>query len=154
MDPYARSIIEREHIKQRKRSYIRKANLDRRMRRQELGRECRERELLKREGGHSYKSSYFGSETFSERIIKRPSRTRRPRTRRITTTSNTKMTTARGKGVKRRNDDLAQLSISFHLTLHRTLRIQWVIVPTLYAIYATKDNPQRLYTGRYQDGQR
>ena len=62
MDPYARSIIEREHIKQRKRSYIRKANLDRRMRRQELGRECRERELLKREGGHSYKSSSFGSE--------------------------------------------------------------------------------------------
>ena len=77
MDPYARSIIEREHIKQRKRSYIRKANLDRRMRRQELGRECRERELLKREGGHSYKSSSFGSETFSERIIKRPSRNKK-----------------------------------------------------------------------------
>ena len=107
-----RSIIKREHTKQKKRSYFRKANLDRQMRRQKLDRERRERELLKRKGGHSYKSSSFGSETFSEPIIKRPSRTRRPRTRRITTTSTTKMTTARGKGVKRRNDDHTQLSIS------------------------------------------
>ena len=82
------------------------------MRRQKLGRGRRERELLKREGRHSYKSSSFGSEKFSEPIIKGPSRTKRPRTRRISTTSTTRMTTARGKGVKRRNDDLAQVSIS------------------------------------------
>ena len=58
-----RSIIKREHTKQKKRSYIKKANLHRRVRRQKLGKERREKDLLRLEGGHSYHSSSFGSET-------------------------------------------------------------------------------------------
>ena len=102
-----RSIIKREQTKQKRRSYIRKANLDRRTRRQKLGKERRKRDLIRLEGGQSYKSSSFGSETFSNLPKKRPSRTRRPRGR------PTKVTPARDKGVKRRHDDLAQVSSSY-----------------------------------------
>ena len=102
-----KSIMKREQTKQKSRAYFRKANLNRRMRRQKLGKERRERE-----GGHSYQSSSFGSETFSKLTKKIPSRPRRPRARRLTTASPTEVTPARTKGVKRRHDDLAQVSIN------------------------------------------
>ena len=89
-----------------------KANLDRRTRRQKLGKERRERDLTQLEGGQSYKSSSFGSETFSNLPKKRARRTRRPRGRRINATFPTMVTPARDKVVKRRHDDLAQVSSS------------------------------------------
>ena len=107
-----RSIIKREQTKQKSRSYFRKANLNRRVRRQKLGKERREKGLLRLEGGPSYQSSSFGSETFSKLTKKRPSRPRRPRARQVTTASPTEVTPARDKCVKRRHDDLAQVSIN------------------------------------------
>ena len=108
------SIIKLEQTKQKRRSYMRKAKLDRRTRRQKLGKERGERDLIRLEGGQSYKSSSFGSETTFSNIPKKiPSRTRRPRGRRITATSPTIMTPARDKDVKRRHDDLVQVSSSF-----------------------------------------
>ena len=107
-----RSIMRREQTKQKSRSYFRKANLNRRARRQKLGKERREKDLLRLEGGHSYQSSSFGSETFSKLTKKRPSRPRRPRARQVTTASPTDVTPTRAKGVKRRHDDLAQVSIN------------------------------------------
>ena len=94
-----RSIIKWEQTKQKSRSYFRKANLNRRVRRQKLGKERREKYLLRLEGGHSYQSSSFGSETFTK---KRPSRTKRPRARRLTTAVPTEKTPAGDKSVKRR----------------------------------------------------
>ena len=94
-----RSIIKREQTKQKKRSYIKKANLNRRVRRQKLGKERREKGLLRLEGGHSYQSSSFGSETFTK---KRPSRARKPRAGRLTTAVPTEKTPAGDNGVKRR----------------------------------------------------
>ena len=70
------SIIRRKEIKRKKRSYIRRATLDRRTRRQKLRKERRERDLIREEGGQSYKSISFGLETFSNFPRKRPSRTR------------------------------------------------------------------------------
>ena len=92
-----RSVCQREKVKKQHRNYIKKANVHRRARRQKLSKLRREKELLKLEGGHSYKSSTYGAETFTK-----PSKPRRARGRcgpRRSTTSRT--TTSRGKGVKR-----------------------------------------------------
>ena len=86
--------------------------MNRRIRRQKLGKVRRERDLLRLEGGHSYQSSSFRSETFSKLTKRIPSRPRRPRARRLTTASPTEVTPARAKGVKRRHDDLAKVSIN------------------------------------------
>ena len=94
-----RFIIKREQTKHKRQSYVKKANLNRRVRRQKLGKERREKDLLRLEGGHSYQSSSFGSETFTK---KRPSRPRKPRAGRLTTVVPTEETPAGDKGVKRR----------------------------------------------------
>ena len=87
-----RSIIKREETKRKKRFYSRKPNLDRRTRRHKLGKESRERDLIRLEGGQSYKSSSLGLEKFSNLPKQSPSRTKSHRGRPITATSPTKVT--------------------------------------------------------------
>ena len=101
-----RSLIKREQTKRRRQTYFKNTNLNRRIRRQKLTKERREKELLKLEGGYSYQSSTFGSEKFSEPFKKRPSRTNRPRSRRIFTNP------TRGKGLKRHHETIADDSLS------------------------------------------
>ena len=112
-----KSLIKRERTKQKRHSYFRKTNLNRRIRKQKLVKERREKELLRLEGGQSYQSSTFGSETFVEAIKNRPSRTTRTRGRRIST--NTRPRSRRiftnptiGKGLKRHIEDIADGSLS------------------------------------------
>ena len=93
-----RSVLKRDHVKDHHRKYIKKANIHRRTRRQTLTKLRRETELLRKEGGRSYKSSSFGSETFAK-----PARTRRGRVR---TSIRRSTTTPRGKGVQRRLNTL------------------------------------------------
>ena len=69
---FLRSIIKREQNKQKNRSKFKKAIWSQRVRRQKLGKERRERDLIKLKVGHSYQSSSFGSETFSKLTRKGP----------------------------------------------------------------------------------
>ena len=69
-----RSICKREHIKKQYGIYTKKANVHRRARRQKLTQLRREQQLLRLEGGRSYKSSNFGAKTFTK-----PSKPRRAR---------------------------------------------------------------------------
>ena len=95
-----RSLYKREDTKVKNRDYFRKKNMARRTRRHKSAKERREKDLLRHEGGHSYKSGSFGSETFSNPPKRVPIRTRRPRARRTTTTTRTEVT--------RRQDDLTE----------------------------------------------
>ena len=64
------------------RAYLRKRNIDRRTRRQKLVKEQQKEDLLREEGGNSYKFSFFGSETFSNSPKKVLITTRQPCARR------------------------------------------------------------------------
>ena len=91
------SLCKRELLRQRKRMYIKRSNVDRRSRRQRTSKQRREKELLKLEGGKSYRSSSFGSETFQKpkKVESVRGRGRGPR-------RGTRIASSRGKGVKRR----------------------------------------------------
>ena len=87
-----RSLCKREDNKVKNRTYFRKKNMDRQTRRHKLAKERREKDLLRLEGGRSYQSSSFGSETFSNPPKRVPIRSRRPRGRRTVTTTQTEVT--------------------------------------------------------------
>ena len=89
-----RSLCRRENTRKLHLKSTIKKNIDRRTRRQRTMRERRERDLLKSEGGRSYKSCSFGSEVKAKPPMKGSTRTRG----RGRGTSGT----TRGKGVKRR----------------------------------------------------
>ena len=89
-----RSLCQREYTRKLHLKSTVKKNIDRRTRRQRTMRERRERDLLKAEGGRSYKSCSFGSEVKAKPPLKVPTRTRG---RGKGTSGST-----RGKGVKRR----------------------------------------------------
>ena len=99
-----RSLCKREHTRRRRRAYFQKSNVDRRVRRRKLIKERRERDLLRLEGGRSYQSSSFGSETFLNPPKRRPIKARRPRASRIATTTRTEVTS--------RHDDPAEDSLT------------------------------------------
>ena len=87
-----RSLLSRDHTKKlHLKSTLKKNNIDRRTRRQRKMKERRERELLRAEGGHSYKSGSFGSEEM-----------RPPKTATKTRGRYRGRGTSRGKGVKSR----------------------------------------------------
>ena len=110
-----RSIIKREETKRKRRSYFKKANLNRRVRRQKLAKERREKDLLRKEGGRSYQSSSFGSETFSKPVKRRPSRARTSRPRGRTTSTRSRgrrISTTKSTRGKRQHADTSDNSIS------------------------------------------
>ena len=90
-----RSLCRREETRKLHLTSTLKKNIHRRARRQITMRERRERELLRAEGGRSYKSSSFGSEVVSKSSSKKPTRTRGSGRGRGT------IPCTRGKGVKR-----------------------------------------------------
>ena len=87
-----RSLCKREHTRRKRRAYFQKSNVDRRVRRQKLTKERRERDLLRLEGGRSYQSSSFGSETFLNPPKGRSIKARKSRASRIATTTRTEVT--------------------------------------------------------------
>ena len=89
-----RSLCKREQTRKFHLSATIKKNIDRRTRRQRTMRDRRERDLLKTEGGRSYKSSSFGSEV-TPRLPKKTTAKSRERGRGA-------QGSTRGKGVKRR----------------------------------------------------
>ena len=100
------SLCRRADTRRQHMTSIRKKNIDRRARRQRLMRERRERDLLRAEGGRSYKSVSFGSEVIRETPKKTSTRSRARGRRRGRTPS------TRGKAVKRRQipDDSSESS--------------------------------------------
>ena len=78
------------------RKYNKKANVHRRARRQNLTKQRREQQLLRLEGGRSYRSGSFGAETFSRPPTKAP----RP-PRRLWRPTPARSTRTRGQRVKR-----------------------------------------------------
>ena len=91
-----RSVCKRDEVRQQSRRYFKKANVQRRGRRLKLSKLRREFGLL-RKHGESYKSSSFEAETFIT-----PSKPRRIRGSRPRGSTNSRATTSRGKGRKRR----------------------------------------------------
>ena len=91
-----RSLCRREETRKLHQTATFKKSIDRRARRQKTMRERRERDLIRAEGGRSYKSSSFGSET----VERPPKKTQtRPKARGRGRGS---LPATRGKGVKRR----------------------------------------------------
>ena len=98
-----RSLCMREKKRKQHLTAACKKNIDRRARRQTTMRERRERDLLRAEGGCSYKSSSFGSE-----VTPTPTRgkgtlasTRGKGIKRLLTSADSPLASTRRKGVKR-----------------------------------------------------
>ena len=132
-----RSLCKREHTKQLHRNYIKKANRNRRARRQKQAKLQREQQLLRLEGGQSYKSSSFGAETFTKPTTSR--RARRPR--RVSAATTSRVNTPRGKGCKThasfQQPNLMILTLLFLISILQILTVEVMVHPKKSAIFAT-----------------
>ena len=147
-----RSICKREQTKQQHRNYTKKANRNRRARRQKLSKLRREQQLLRLEGGRSYKSSSFGTENFT--TSSKPRRARRQR--RVCAVTTRRVTTTRGKGVKRRLTPAPDSNDSCHSIPDNDFsntEDESDGTPKKSAIFATSHTRLLIDIARSQDGQ-